>query len=76
MSFSRLVPRAALAVAFIAGPAVARTAHPLPWKDIRASDCSIVVEAAPDNASVALLRCKGRVDVQILYCDRNGRCSQ
>lgn len=68
---SRLIIAATLA----ASPAFAQSSNvQIPWRDIPASSCAVLIEQAFAGGSVLTLRCKGRIDVLLAHCTAD-RCT-
>lgn len=72
----RLVRRAAATAAFVVAcfPARAQSAYQIPWRDIPASRCTVVVEPAIGGGQALTLKCKGRIDVLLTICSAE-RCA-
>ncbi|MGY3358844.1 hypothetical protein ACVWZK_005507 [Bradyrhizobium sp. GM0.4] len=70
--FSKLAPLLAL-VAFGSASARAQSTYAIPWRDIPASRCTVLVEPAFARGSIITLRCAGRLDVFLAHLSTEGQ---
>lgn len=46
----------------------------IPWRDIPANRCAVLVGPANDGGKVLILRCAGHIDVLLTHCSAD-RCA-
>jgi hypothetical protein len=75
LSFRQKLVSGIFAISFALAPLAAfadEQGHAIPWTDIAARDCSIVMNRVPIGA-IILLRCKGKIDVVVDVIEERGK---